>query len=98
MYSQIIKQVLGTEGLKRYLDRYGLDLPAIYEDVVKDYPRISWNTFIQPHNKEKCTSDAFDLLTKLLQFDHQVNFIHFHLINSLVQQQKKQWHIHFLMK
>lgn len=59
----------------RYLDRYGIELPSVYENVLKDYPRKPWNTLITEHNKKKCTDEALDLLTKLLQYDHQVKLI-----------------------
>mgnify|MGYP002901024042 FL=1 len=71
---QLVKicKVLGTEGLKQYLDRYGLDLPEVYEQSLKDYPRVPWSAFIKASNRAKCTNDALDLLTQLLQYDHQL--------------------------
>lgn len=60
---QLVKicKVLGTEGLKQYLDRYGLDLPEVYEQSLKDYPRVPWSAFIKASNRAKCTNDALGL-------------------------------------
>jgi len=71
---QLVKicKVLGTEGLHQYLDRYGLDLPSVYERSLRDYPRVSWSTFIKASNRSKCTPEALDLLTRLLQYDHML--------------------------
>ena len=67
-----IAKVLGTDGLHQYLDRYGLDLPSVYDNSMKEYPRVPWSAFIRNSNRAKCTDSALDLLTKLLQYDHQV--------------------------
>lgn len=80
-----IAKVLGTDGLRQYLNKYGLDLPAVYDNVMKDYPRVPWSAFVRNSNFRKCTDDALDLLTKLLQYDHQVFILSFmHSFHRLV--------------
>ncbi len=71
--------MLGTEELHQYLDKYGLELPKVYNGVLKEYPQVPWSSFINDKNREKCTPEALDLLSRLLQYDHQVGacqFVH----------------------
>ncbi len=91
---QLVKicKVLGTEGLKQYLDRYGLDLPEVYEQSLKDYPRVPWSAFIKASNRAKCTNDALDLLTQLLQYDHQVG-VCFEMRRSCARRRRRRWRI-----
>lgn len=80
----------------QYLDRYGIDLPEVYTNVIEGFPRQPWSIFIKPHNKSKCSPEALDLLTKLLQYDHQVYSI-ICINNSCDLQPKKLWLIPILM-
>ena len=96
---QLVKicKVLGTEGLKQYLDRYGLDLPEVYEQSLKDYPRVPWSAFIKASNRAKCTNDALDLLTQLLQYDHQVEMC-LEMRCSCDRRRRRRWRIPSLMR
>lgn len=69
--------MLGTEELHQYLDKYGLELPKVYNGVLKEYPQVPWSSFINDKNREKCTPEALDLLSRLLQYDHQVGAFQF---------------------
>ena len=71
---QLVKicKVLGTEDLRQYCDRYGLDVPKTYNGPMPEYPRQPWSVFFTAENRSKCTTEALDLLTLLLQYDHQV--------------------------
>lgn len=44
----------------------------MYNGPIPDYPRQPWSVFFTAENREKCTAEALDLLTSLLQYDHQV--------------------------
>ena len=35
------------------------------------YPKQAWSRFVNVDNQPHCTSDGFDLLEKLLQYDHR---------------------------
>lgn len=96
---QLVKicKVLGTEGLKQYLDRYGLDLPTVYEQSLKDYPRVPWSAFIKASNRAKCTNDALDLLTQLLQYDHQVG-LRLKVHCSCDRLRRRRWRIRSSMR
>ncbi|KAG0275138.1 Casein kinase II subunit alpha [Linnemannia exigua] len=71
---QLIKiaQVLGTDELFRYLDKYSLELDEHHHVVLHEYiPRIAWGRFVTPQNQHLVSNDALDLLGKLLRYDHQ---------------------------
>ncbi|CAD8052342.1 unnamed protein product [Paramecium sonneborni] len=68
---QLIKivNVLGSDVLNQYLEKWKINLPT-------RYPKFPYSTekrfelFINKENKHLCTPEAIDLLKKLLIFDH----------------------------
>ncbi|KIN03145.1 hypothetical protein OIDMADRAFT_40784 [Oidiodendron maius Zn] len=70
---QLIKiaKILGTDGLFSYLEKYGIQLDQQYDDILGRFTKQNWQTFINPENQRFTTSEAIDLLDKLLRYDHQ---------------------------
>jgi casein kinase II subunit alpha len=68
-----IAKVLGTKDLFDYLDKYKIELDAEYDDILGRFPKRSWQSFITSENQRFVSTDAIDLLDKLLRYDHQVS-------------------------
>lgn len=71
--NQLVKiaQVLGTDELYRYLDKYDLDLDEQYDNVLGRYDRRTWARFITSANQAFTSNAAIDFIDKLLRYDHQ---------------------------
>lgn len=69
---QLVKicQVLGTDGLFKYLKKYNVKLDDDYYKIIGKHTTKPWSKFIKPDNQALCGEDALDLLTKMLQYDH----------------------------
>lgn len=72
-YDQLVKivDVLGTDALGSYLQKYKLKLHSYFDETLTKTPRKEWSAFQTEENKHLCSPEAFDLLDKLLVFDHQ---------------------------
>ncbi|KAK8805718.1 hypothetical protein WA158_002374 [Blastocystis sp. Blastoise] len=66
-----IAQVLGTDELNAYLEKYKIELDSQYDGLLGYYTKKPWKTFINRKNKQYTCPEAIDLLDKLLKFDHQ---------------------------
>ena len=64
-------QVLGTDDLFDYLDKYDLELDAHFDGVLSTHARKPWARFITNENSHLVSEQAIDLLDKLLRYDHQ---------------------------
>jgi casein kinase II subunit alpha len=75
--NQLIKiaEVLGTEDLFNWLDKYEIQLPETFSNVTSWYERKGWSNFIDNHNRQRVSNDALDLLSKVLVYDHLVNHL-----------------------
>lgn len=63
-------QVLGTEEFDVYLKKYGLTLdPKLRELIGRRYKK-PWSKFISDRHEISISSNAFDLLNRLLKYDH----------------------------
>ncbi|UKJ89882.2 non-specific serine/threonine protein kinase [Theileria orientalis] len=71
-YDQLVKiaKVLGTDGLYQYTQKYNIEIPSAYNEILGEHPRKSWNSFINNENRQLVTNDALDLLNKMLVYDH----------------------------
>lgn len=60
--------MLGLEDLYKYVDKYGLTLPAEVRKLIgnNQYPKIPWEHFVNDRNREFSHPDAIDLLSKML--------------------------------
>jgi casein kinase II subunit alpha len=75
-----IAQVLGTEDLFAYLDKYGIELDAEYDGVLEMFPKRSWQSFVTAENQRFVGDDAVGFLDKVLRYDHRVSEVYFWLI------------------
>mmetsp|Transcript_16620 Transcript_16620/g.24982 ORF Transcript_16620/g.24982 Transcript_16620/m.24982 type:complete len:378 (-) Transcript_16620:259-1392(-) len=76
---QLVKilRVLGTAGLRTYMNKYNLRLSSAYEPVKAEfdpkraYPQRDLEVFRDSKNKKFAKDDAIDLLNQCLRYDHQ---------------------------
>jgi len=68
-----IAKVLGSRDLFDYLDKYQLSLSAEFDGLIDrdKFAGKSWTDFISSKNRHLVSEEAVDLLSKLLQYDHQ---------------------------
>ncbi|KAG1142856.1 hypothetical protein G6F37_001278 [Rhizopus arrhizus] len=67
----VISKVLGTISLQEYLKKYNLMLGKQYERRIRQCRSIPWSRFVTPQNKKYMSNELFDLLDKVLRYDHQ---------------------------
>ena len=69
---QLVKlaAVLGTKELLAYLGKYGLPLPAEYDEIMRDFARKPWSHFINA-GTPLAVPEMVDLIDNLLRYDHQ---------------------------
>lgn len=72
-YDQLVQitEVLGTEKLFQYLDKYHIILEPRLENIVGNRPSKRWEDFVNNQNRLLVSPEAFELLDKLLRYDHQ---------------------------
>lgn len=70
--AQIIA-VLGTDDLKKYMQRYNVSITNDIQNIIKKSPahRSSWTPFL-PKDCPVPSNDAIDLLNQLLVYDHEL--------------------------
>ncbi|RFU26871.1 hypothetical protein B7463_g9468, partial [Scytalidium lignicola] len=66
-----IVNVLGTEDLFEYLDKYKINLDEEYSNILEQCPKKNWRDFVNDGNQRLITNEAIDLLDKLLRYNHQ---------------------------
>ncbi|KAJ0096323.1 hypothetical protein Patl1_28558 [Pistacia atlantica] len=64
-------QVLGTDELNAYLNKYHLELEPQLDALVGRHSRKPWSKFINADNQHLVSPEAIDFLDKLLRYDHQ---------------------------
>lgn len=64
-------QVLGTDELNAYLNKYHLELDPQLDALVGRHSRKPWSKFINADNQHLVSPEAIDFLDKLLRYDHQ---------------------------
>ncbi|PNW76047.1 hypothetical protein CHLRE_12g549800v5 [Chlamydomonas reinhardtii] len=71
-FDQLVKvvRVLGTDGLYAYCDKYGVELDPRLAQLCGFRPRVPWRKFVTGDNGHLASPEAFDLLDRLLQYDH----------------------------
>ncbi|KAG1463347.1 hypothetical protein G6F46_002787 [Rhizopus delemar] len=67
----VISKVLGTVSLQEYLKKYNLILGKQYERKIRQCRSIPWSRFVTAQNKKYMSNELFDLLDKILRYDHQ---------------------------
>jgi hypothetical protein len=61
-------QVLGTDELFDYLDKYDLELDAHFDGLLATHARKPWVRFVTQDNAHLVPDQALDLLDKLLRY------------------------------
>ncbi|XP_057291126.1 casein kinase II subunit alpha-like [Hydractinia symbiolongicarpus] len=72
-YDQLVRiaKVLGTDELFDYLEKYQIDLDQRFNDILGRHSKKRWERFITSENQHLVSTEAIDLLDKLLKYDHQ---------------------------
>lgn len=70
---QMIASVLGTKGLLNYVEKYDIETTPDDVDAIPYFEKREWRSFIDERNEQLSSSEAMDLVDKLLQWDHKVN-------------------------
>jgi casein kinase II subunit alpha len=63
----LIYQVLGTDDLFDYLDKYDLELDPNVEGVLTPHAKKPWHKFMTSDNQHLVSEHAMDFLDKLLR-------------------------------
>ncbi|XP_078430372.1 casein kinase II subunit alpha-2-like isoform X2 [Wolffia australiana] len=66
-----IVEVLGTDDLTAYLNKYHLEQNHRVTAIVGRQRRKTWSSFINQRNQHLISPEAIDLLDGLLRYDHQ---------------------------
>eukprot|EP01018_Ginkgo_biloba_P007335 Gb_41818 [translate_table: standard] len=67
----LLFEVLGTDELNAYLNKYHLELDPQLDALVGRHSRKPWSKFINADNQHLVSPEALDFLDKLLRYDHQ---------------------------
>merc|ERR1712180_176496 len=72
-YDQLVRiaKVLGTDDLFEYIDKYDIDLEQRFNDILGRHSKKRWERFVNSENQHLVSTEAIDLLDKLLRYDHQ---------------------------
>jgi len=72
-YDQLVRiaKVLGTDELYNYVDKYDISLDPRFSEILGRHSKKRWERFINTENQHLVSSEALDLLDKLLKYDHQ---------------------------
>ncbi|KAI7137983.1 Casein kinase II subunit [Hortaea werneckii] len=65
-----IAEVLGSDTLLEYLDKYDLRLDAEYVSKLTGFPKQSWYAFVDDSNRRFVSDEAIDFLEGMLKYDH----------------------------
>ncbi len=68
---QLIKiaKVMGTDDLNAYIKKYRLTMPSAIAKVMKSYPKVEFEEFVNKGNQGVVSEAALDLLRKMLVYD-----------------------------
>ncbi|XP_042467576.1 casein kinase II subunit alpha-2-like [Zingiber officinale] len=71
IFIHLLFQVLGTDELNVYLNRYRLELDPQLDALVGRHSRKPWSKFINADNQHLVSPEAIDFLDKLLRYVYQ---------------------------
>lgn len=60
---------MGTDDLQLYMKRYKLAMPKPIAKIMKSYPKMDLQEFVNKGNQQCVTAEALDLLEKMLVYD-----------------------------
>ncbi|XP_012791088.2 casein kinase II subunit alpha-like [Sorex araneus] len=66
-----IANVLGTKDFYNYINKYKILLDPHFKVMLGTQPRKHWGCFVHSENQHLVSPEAFDILDKLLVYDHQ---------------------------
>lgn len=69
---QVIARVLGTKDLLNYVEKYDIETTPNDVDAIAYFEKRNWQSFFNEGNERFSSSEAVDLLDKLLRWDHKV--------------------------
>lgn len=67
-----IANVLGTEDLLNYVEKYKIDLDQQCNGTFRIFPKKDWHSFANVENRKFVTNEAVNFLDNLLRYDHKV--------------------------
>ncbi|KAI9259393.1 hypothetical protein BY458DRAFT_517252 [Sporodiniella umbellata] len=67
----VISDVLGTNKLQDYLQKYNLVLGPHHEKRIRPSRAVPWSKFVTTQNKKYVSNELFGFLNRLLRYDHQ---------------------------
>ena len=65
-----IAKVLGTDELYEYINKYQMDLDPRFNDLLGRHSRKRWDRFVHSENQHLVSTEALDMLDKMLRYDH----------------------------
>ena len=65
-----ITNVLGYDQFSKYLAKYGIELPPDMQKHITQSKEKPWESFIQKGFEQLASSDAIDLISQCIRFDH----------------------------
>lgn len=70
---QLVKivKVLGTDDFYAYIDKYNIELDLTLEGLLGTHSKKALEKYITEENQHLVSTQALDLLSKLLRYDHQ---------------------------
>lgn len=77
-----ISHILGTEDLFKWLDKYDIELDEDFDDIRGLHDKQTWESQVYWRQRNRAGVDAFDLLSKLLVYDHNVSSRHYPLTGA----------------
>lgn len=60
---------MGTDDLQTYVKKYKINIPAPIGKILKSYPAMDLEEFINKNNQSLVSEEALDLLRKMLAYD-----------------------------
>ena len=71
---QLVKivSVLGSEEFVKYLEKYELVLEKKEMNSLMGFEKVEWESFKNEKNEHLITDDVYDLISKVLVYDHQM--------------------------
>ena len=60
----------GGKDMVAYVEKYNLELPPQTIKNISNLPKREWSEFVTDSNRDVCTPEALDLLSKMLVIDH----------------------------
>lgn len=70
MLQEVVK-IMGSDGLFQAAAKFGMSVPGSWRKKLRGRERIPWSDFVNSSNRHLVSPEAFDLLSGLLEYDHE---------------------------